>query len=375
MAKILPQSRNLTQAVQNYRGPIGPSKPGYVQGTANNLRTVDAIRPQGQVLGTQTSSGGGGGGQNLQSQNIQMPQFEAPQQPSIDFDALIRPALDALESTVPTLQQGFNEYQTGQEAAKQTQLASTRQNIGEQEATLGRARTQQTQQGESAIDEARRQFSEIQQGLQARYGGTTGTGAFAGEIAGRETLQNVGNIRQGLAQAMQQIDDKLVQVKEIGRIGEQDIEQQTQERVRQAKENLNLQVADIRQRQGMLQAQKAQMTSEAIQNYQNSVNQFKMAQQNFMRDLYMKQVDAENQLKAAAQRAKTTAESYRVMNLSQEGQTTPVRYGEKSGSLLDFSGQPVVAGPGSTLYETGAYQEPKKEDDFWQQWLKSQGVK
>ena len=47
----------------------------------------------------------------------------------------------------------------------------------------------------SAVGEAQSQYDEIQQGMQSLYGGTTGTGKFAGELAYRSANRNIANIR------------------------------------------------------------------------------------------------------------------------------------------------------------------------------------
>ena len=294
-----------------------PIAPGVDRSYVPPVRTGSNIIPN-SYLSTlpQNRSLGGSGGSSGGGQPFQMPQFQQPEQPSIDFDALIRPAIDALEGTIPTLQQGFSEYQTGQEANRNTLLGQNTQQINEQTGILERGKVQQGQAGESAVDEARRQFSEIQQGLQARYGGTTGTGAFASEIAGRETLGNISGIRTNVSNIMQGIDDKLVQVKEVGRLAADDINNKTQDRISQAKQNLDLQIGDIRKQQGMLQAQKAQMAAESIQQYQNSVNQFKMQQQQFLQDLYGKQYQAELELKSAQAKAKQIGSSFSVQDLT-----------------------------------------------------------
>lgn len=347
-------------------GPTGPNQKPINFPVNNSLG--------GQVLGAATgpaSSGGGqstGGGSGQLNLNNVLSQ-DQPQQSNVNFDELIAPALQALESTIPTLQQGFQDYQSGQEQNRQTALQSNTANINTQTGVLNNAKTAQNQNATSAADEARRQYSEIQQGLQSRYGGTTGTGQFAGEIAGRQTLQNIGNIRTNLQQVMQQIDDKLVQVQEIGRISEQDINQQTEQRIKDANNNLQQQVAGIRQQQGTLQAQKAQMAASAIQDYQNQVNQFKGQQQQFLQQLYVQQQSAEQQLKAAQSRAGQVVQSYTAKDLTGlANQLTP------AGLQLSASGK---LGENGTFTNPSFSVAPAKaaEDDVLQQWLKSQGIR
>jgi len=316
--------------------------------TAAYRPSTPSPRPQG----TQSSGGGGGGGG--------APLESTPQQPQIDFDALIAPGLAALDSA-ETAAGSANTAGIGEaESARQSGIARTNASIGEQTGVLERGKTAQNQQASSAMDEARRQFSEIQQGLQSRYGGTTGTGAFAGEIAGRETLRGIGNIRTGLSNAMLELDTKLQQVKEVGRIALEDVESQYKDTVGKLKANLDSQLAQIRGERGQLQMFKAQRAIEAIQNYQSQVRDIEARNTAFKQQLFLNQQTAEQKLSDALNRAKGTAESFKLYNLSSGGITTPVRI-SNGGTALDFQGQPVNVGTGSTLYNVGAY--PNELDD------------
>ena len=165
------------------------------------------------------------------------------------------------------------------------------------------------QRGESAADEARRQYSEISQGLQSRYGSTTGTGKFSNEILGGQTLRNIANVRQQVSSALVQIDDKIQQVQEIGRIAIQDIEDKTRSQVQQARDNLELQLADIRRQKGELQSRKAELASNAMQIYQNTVNQVNAQNSQFLQGLYMQQQSATQQLEMAKQKASSITSS------------------------------------------------------------------
>jgi hypothetical protein len=305
-----------------YKSPVGPAGVvPYQQSAYQAPQNQGAgIAPQGN---SGVNSGGGGGDQGNYLQQV-------PDAPQIDWDALIAPALQGLDEAIGPLQQQFAGTQTGIEANKATNLASNQANISGQAATLNQARSSQVAEGENAVNEARRQQAEIQQGLQSRYGGTSGTGAFAGELAGRQTLQNIGKIREGVSQAMLQIDDKLQQVQEIGRISTQDIEDKASAQIRDAKSNLDNQLADIRRQKGELQANKAQLASQAIQLYQNTVNQVNANNAQFKQQIYMKQMETEQTLKLAQQRAQKVAESFSLYNFTNEsGVTNPVRVGNQ----------------------------------------------
>lgn len=317
-------------------------------------------------LGAQ-STGGGGAMQQQQPQGFQdAPMESAPDQPNIDWDALIAPALQGLDAAESAAGSQFNAGVSAVDTGKTSQIARTNQSIGAQEGILETGRKTQQQGAESAADEARRQFSEIQQGLQARYGGTTGTGQFAGELAGRETLKGIGQIRQGLSNAMLEIDTKLQQVKEVGRIQLEDVESQAKTDKEQLKANLDSELAGIRREKGQLQQWKQSKAIEAIQQYQYNVQAAEQRNTSFKQQLYVNQQAAEQKLAEARRKGQNIAESFKVMNLSQGGQSTPVRVGSK-GSVLGFDGNPVDAGSGA-LYNPGSYGEPKTgEDDILKQ--------
>lgn len=310
-------------------------------------------RSSGQVRGASTGGQVSGGGYTQQSApSYQNPPMEEnPDQPNIDFDSLIAPAIQGLEQAIAPLQQGFADTQGQLEASRGTQIDQTRQSIGAQVQTLDSAKLKQGRMAESAADEARRQYAEIQQGLQSRYGGTTGTGAFAGELAGRDTMRNIGNIREGLSTAIGEIDNKLVQVRELGRIAEQDIADKTSAMIVQARNQLNENISNIRRMQGELQSRKAEMAMSAMQNYQQLVAQVQARNAAFKQQLYVQQQQAEQALAAKRASAQQVAESFSLYNLQQGKQVTPVRIGNKTGTALGLNGQPMDV-TGGRLYGT-----------------------
>lgn len=351
-----------TGGAVGYRGPAGPSKPGFVQGTANTIPTTArtaAQRAGGSVLGAASGGAVGAAGGSQPSLNLQGVLEQAPGQPSIDFDSLIAPALQALDSSIAPLQQQSEANIQGIEADKTKLISRAQADLGKQETSLESARTRQNQEGESAANEARRQFSEIQQGLQARYGGTTGTGAFASEIAGRQTMQNIGQIRQGLSNAMMEIDNKLSQVREIATIQIQDIEDQSRGLISQEKARLEQSLADIRRQKGELQGRKAELAMQAMQIYQNTVNEINARNAQFKQQLFVQQQQAENQLRLAQQRAQQVSESYSLYNLSQGNQMTPVRVGNKTGAVQPLN----IPGGQGKLEEIGTPNQNQKAGD------------
>lgn len=282
---------------------------------------------------------------------------QAPSEPGIDFEALIRPAMDALDQAVGPLQQQYETTVSGIDQRSGTLKSQTQQNISDQEQTLERGRTSQQQGADSAADEARRQFSEIGQGIQARYGGTTGTGAFATELAGRQSMKNIGNIRTALSGAMREIDDKLGQVKEIGRIAQADIEDRALQEKSQAKADLDSALSDIRRQKGELQSRKAELAMQAMQLYQQTVSQVNARNAQFKQSLYVQQQAAEQQLKLALNRASQVAKEY-----------TPQDFASMAQQLSPLVAQglnPTISGKlkGGGQISVGAFKPEAEEDE------------
>lgn len=324
--RLVPQSSQTNPYAANYRGATIPQS-SQVNPYAANYQSRQTInfspQPQGQILGVQSRpSGGGGGGQpqggggqsfggeqpsgGMNQDYFNQGQQGYPSSPQIDFDALIAPALQALDQYIPTLESNYQGTVESVGANKKLQQEKQQQYYGGLQKDTEANRGVYTNQAENAADEARRQYAEIQQGIQSRYGGTTGTGAFATELAGRQALQNIGRTRQGLSEALQGIDNKVFQIREVAKIAQNDIETQSNEQVRQAKQNLDNQLADIRRQKGDIQVRKAELAANAIQVYQQTVNQVAAQNATFKQNLILSQVNAENTLALYRQRAQDT---------------------------------------------------------------------
>lgn len=299
---------------QQYSAPIGPSNQGSVLGasTGGGARTVS----QPQTFGSSLPQG------ILQS---------IPQQNGIDFDAMIAPALQGLQDAIGANQSSYQASLQGIDANTNKLRGEAQNALGQAETSATQSKQRNTQTTESAIDEARRQFSELQQGLQARYGGTTGTGQFASEIAGSQALKNIAGYRQNLSGAIQNIDDKLEQVRGSTQIYLRDLEDQATSQKSQAKAQLDQALNQIRQAQGELQGRKAELASNAIQIYQNQVNDINARNAQFLQQLYVQQTAAEQQLAAAKQRASQAASEFSLVNVPKGA--TPLLFNQASGQV------------------------------------------
>ncbi len=267
---------------------FGGGAPLQVQGKAIN--PVATPKPAVSSGGVTTPPVSGG--------NNTPPQIPPPQQPNIDFNALIQPALDALDAAIPGLNQTEADQEAGIKQNQQTSLDTANQGIASQTGIINQAQTQQTQNEQSASDAARRQYAEIQQGLQARYGGTTGTGAFASDLSGSQTLRSLSDIKTAAANAQTQLSQKLQEVQAAGQTQLKQINDQASQSIAQAKDNLQAQLSDIRNQKGQLLAHKADLAANAMQQYQATVNQVNAANAQFAQQLYAQQQAAQQSLQA-----------------------------------------------------------------------------
>lgn len=311
----------------------------------------------GQVLGASTYSGGAAPSNQQAGPAPEIPQ---PGAPSIDFDALIAPALAGLDAAIAPLQQSNAADIAGINTNAQQARDTTNQSITAQTNTIGQAQNTQKQYETSASDAARRQYSEIQQGLQSRYGGTTGTGAFAAEQAGTQTLRSMADIKTNAANAQAQLSDKLQQVQEVGRTALAHIESDLQDQIAKAKSNLEMSLADIRNQKGQLMARKAELAANAVQLYQQTVNQVNTANAQFKQQLYSQQQAAQQNLELALQKASGIAQAATPEELMQYVQSlqpiinsnfTPTYTTKSGGGSISLTPTKKATGIDATINE------------------------
>lgn len=356
---------NTSGKLQSYGGQ--PSYTPQVKGPSTSKQPIASYETNFTPRGRNgynpppARAGGPGAGGPGAGSGSNPPLEQAPGQSSIDFDSLINPVLEQLGQSEAAANSIFSEQQGNvgaQQATSQSRLQNT---LGSQNQLLDSGAEQQQQEGQSAADQARRQFSEIQQGLQAKFGGTTGTGAFAAELAGRETIGSISNITQGVTKALKDITDKKTELVELGRLAAEDIDNSAAEQITQARQQLEATLGSIRSQRGQLQKRKAELAMTAMQSYQSLTADIEARNTGFKQQLFMQQQAADQKLTDAQSRAKGIAESFKVMNMQQGRQISPVRVGNQ-GSVLDFTGNQVnnpgqLYNPGSSPTETGLEDE------------------
>lgn len=285
-------NKPLGQSNQQYTNPIGPQLPpgGLPQQT-------NVIGNGSQGTGGQVSSGQDGGNQGAPMEN-------APGEPQIDFNAIFAPAFEALSQQEGATRGAYDVM--GREVEQGTQQrieglqgeqASRLQNFGEQ-------RSESTAQTEGVIDQARRQAAELLQGIQSRYGGTTGTGRFSSEILGSQATQNIAQNQAALQNTLGKISQAENNLKtEVLRLVNQE-QQNLETNKLKIRANLDQALADISKERGRLEGEKAQMRIDTLMQYQNVLSGVEQRNTQFKQQLYLQAQEAQQQiaqLKAKAQ--------------------------------------------------------------------------
>lgn len=250
---------------------------------------------------TQTPSVGTGTGTPTQTNTqTNYPTPPQPSQPDLGiFDSIIAPALQALEGGVGVAQSAYDANVANANAQAQSQSGKAQANTQENINTLNQRQAQAEGSTQNAIADAQRGYSEMSQGIQAKFGGVTGTGAFADAILGGQAQRNIAGYRQQLAQNIQNITDTLSHVKVVGQQALEDIENSRVATIRDAKAQLDQAINNIRVKQGELQSNKAEMVANAIKDYRGAVDQANMLDYQFKQQLYSQQQAAEQKLSYA----------------------------------------------------------------------------
>mgnify|MGYP001570233765 CR=1 FL=1 len=319
--------------------PINYGSDPYSSGLRSSQ--LQSRLPTPQVLGQQTSGGAPGGGVpgggtpggSSQGAQINTPQVDQglnippPPQPDLQqIDPLFQPALEALTGALGSAQTGYEAQLADINAQKGAQTTQITSGAQEQQNQLITQRASQETGTENAIAQARRGASEIQQGLQARYGGTTGTGAFAGELLGRTAQQTIGQYNQNLINNLQAIDTSSAQVQKLADSALQDLESRVGASTQMAKSALEDRLTQIRLSQGELQGQKAKLTYSAIQNYQQAVMAINQMNVQFKQQLALEQQKVQDYLslyRSQLQGSQPTFQANRPVSLDIKSPAAP----------------------------------------------------
>ena len=212
------------------------------------------------------------------------------------FEAAVRPAIDALDKFGKELEGRLPEQlaQTDAEAGvTRTGLESERTRRTEE---FGLQRGREEQRTESAVAEARRQGGELLQGLQARFGGTTGTGGFAGELLGRDVVRSVAANRTSLQNTIGQIDTAQGALdREVSNQLEA-LSVRTEGIKLQLRTNLQDRLAEINLKKGELEARKGEMRLDALREFAQFQQQLELQENSFKQNLALQRDRGQQEL-------------------------------------------------------------------------------
>lgn len=276
---------------QNYVGPMGPSQPGYMQGTANNVTSggqyVGPMGPSlpGFVQGTagnvkqpaQSPAPSGGGDPNANKSGYFRNEFGAwtpigvPTGPSMEelnqaYDPLLSylgQAESQLRSDMPTYQNEINAQADNSRTALGNNYNTTVQQLGNQGESGAKVR-------DTSIANAQRLYQELQQANQQRFGAGA-TGQFASELQGRELQRNSQTSQDSYSGLMQQLGQKRIEVDSNYQLGLKQIEDQKTSAINQINRDFQDKLLQINQQRGAVESQKAQQRLDALQQYRNQV--------------------------------------------------------------------------------------------------------
>jgi len=160
---------------------------------------------------------------------------------------------------------------------------------------------------ESAINEARRVGAELQQGIQSRFGGTTGTGAFSSEITGRETQRNIGQQRQQFEQTMRDLTAAGQDLEREVATKIYQVDADTMNQKSQLERDLRTKLASIETDKGMLRADKAKTKLGALTDYKNLIAQIDASNASVKQNLF---IDYESKWGALSKTSTDLEDSY-----------------------------------------------------------------
>jgi hypothetical protein len=317
-------SGQLNSIGQSYYAGNGPQTVAKTNYSTGAIVPTPQPGPAPQVLGSQDQGGTQG---------------------TVDYNSMIQPALDALNGVANSAQSSYDANVSNINTNQSTQQGILNQNLTTQQGDVNAAKNTQKSLTQNAVQQAKQAYSEIAQGLQSRFGGSTGTGAFANEIAGRQTTTNMAAFQTNLANAMQQLDTTWTQVQQNHDNNMKSLNDQTQSAIAQAKSTLDSNMANIGTQRGALQSQKAEMINNAIQNYQQTVSAVNTAQTQFAQTLAANLASAGQSVQQAISTAQAIVGSGRTganqatqgtQNIAQgfNGATTPVNSAQAMASGL-----------------------------------------
>lgn len=270
-------------------GPIGPSKPGYVQGTASTVPIPSPAGNNPAPGGTYVAPSGGGG--NPQGGGVTPDgSYSAGYHGS---SGQTGPTQDEINAQINDTYNSSNNYLNQAEQQVNKDYPTVQQDIGGQyDASKGQLDVshtsninqfnQQTDQAdyghETALASARRLYSELRQGYQQRFGGSTSAGDAANQYASVEQQRQEGQQNHGYQDTLTTINNHKTDTENQYQQGVQGLLQQKSAALNQANRDFQNKLLTISQSRAMNEQAKGQAKLQVLQDLRNQV--FAINQQN-----------------------------------------------------------------------------------------------
>lgn len=329
----------------NYSGPIGPSSPGYVQGTANTVMqgpsTIANQQATQQANSAPAPAPSGGSrydelkaianaGDLNPAQRTEFDQLRASmEQGNQDINAEIENAFNATmnyagglegslrDQDVATRNMINQEYAQSQ-GALERERGLGEEKIGMQEAQGGRVK-------EDAMSSARRLYNELLTGGQQRFGGASSAGEAFQALGGRELQRNNAQIQQNYSSFMEQINYAKNELQNKVISATENIELQKNKALESANTLFRNALSEINRIKAGAAEDKAQRRLGALQDYRNQLVQISMAEAEMKNQVNNYAAQTGSVLDGYVQQA-----SQSVSGANQAGQTfgetTPLNY-------------------------------------------------
>ena len=272
----------MTNSLGGYGTPY-QQQPNLTKSLFPQPSTNPAVLGSQNPTGTTTTSGGSPTPTNTNTNNNQL--FEtAPSQPSFD-EGPFNDVINALSQEYEAEHAGFDATI----ADLTNQQTQTTDRLGNALTTMKDQTAQQSGElkstTEADINSQRRGLSEVNQGIQAKYGGTTGTGKFASELVARTAFENIGKYKTTLSNNITKLNLALSSYTRD--INQQilSVEQDTQVLKQKARAELDRTLSEINLNKANVGVAKSQQKTALLSDYRNLVSQIDARNTQYRRDL------------------------------------------------------------------------------------------
>lgn len=222
-----------------------------------------------------------------------------------NWDEILAPAFAAYDQTSAILGQNLQASIGQAEQEADTQKQGLKVEETERLGEFGSQRTREEGRTRGMIDEARRQASQLQQGIQSRFGGSTGTGGFMSEIVGSQAMANIGKNQEALQYTLGEISKAENNLKNRVMQMVQEVDTQLAGIRTNLRNAFNERIAEIGNKKGELQSSVASRKLELLNEYQNYVRDVAaraQARKEELYDAYVRKQDQLARLQASAEK-------------------------------------------------------------------------